>query len=124
MLAYVLGRPIPFSSSSFTSVASVKQGGGCVKCCSGLSSRSLRISPSVKGGSCLGPSAFAVGSFSDLGPFLRGVVVPAFFVDREKTVELQHRATSAQHVAPRLDLGDGLVEDRWRHLRGDEAVPR
>ena len=35
MLAYVDGRPMPFSSSSLMSVACVKRGGGCVKCCSG-----------------------------------------------------------------------------------------
>src|ERR1019366_5214723 len=32
--AYVDGRPIPFSSNSFTNVASVYRGGGSVKCCS------------------------------------------------------------------------------------------
>ena len=35
MVAYVDGRPMPFSSSSLMSVACVKRGGGCVKCCSG-----------------------------------------------------------------------------------------
>ena len=35
MLAYVDGRPMPFSSSSLISVACVKRGGGWVKCCSG-----------------------------------------------------------------------------------------
>ena len=38
--AYVEGRPIPFSSSAFTKVASVKRGGGSVKCCSGCSATS------------------------------------------------------------------------------------
>ena len=38
MLAYVLGRPMPSFSSSFTSVASVKRGGGWVKCWVGLTS--------------------------------------------------------------------------------------
>ena len=33
---YVEGRPMPRSSSSFTSDASLKRGGGSVKCCSGL----------------------------------------------------------------------------------------
>jgi hypothetical protein len=48
--AYVDGRPIPCSSSVLTSEASVKRGGGWVKCCLGSRARSLRISPSVRGG--------------------------------------------------------------------------
>ena len=35
--AYVLGRPMPRRSSSFTSDASLNRGGGCVKCCVGAS---------------------------------------------------------------------------------------
>src|SRR5437773_1823319 len=34
--AYVEGRPMPYSSRAFTSVASVKRGGGWVKCCLSL----------------------------------------------------------------------------------------
>ena len=47
----VLGRPIPFSSSSFTSEASEKRGGGEVKCCLGISSWSLRTAPWDRSGS-------------------------------------------------------------------------
>ena len=36
----MLGRPIPFSSNAFTKVASLKRGGGWVKCCSGNNSQS------------------------------------------------------------------------------------
>src|SRR6266480_4017107 len=49
--AYVDGRPIPNSSSVFTSDASVKRGGGCVKCCDASSPRSLSASPSCTSGS-------------------------------------------------------------------------
>ena len=49
--AYVDGRPIPFSSSSLTRVASENRGGGWVKCCSGLVSSSFSESPSLTSGS-------------------------------------------------------------------------
>src|ERR1700752_1912202 len=48
--AYVEGRPIPSSSSSFTSVASLNRGGGSVKCCSGLIERNCSVSPSATNG--------------------------------------------------------------------------
>ncbi len=45
----MLGRPIPCSSSDFTSAASVKRGGGWVKCCSG---RSLTQIETFSDGQC------------------------------------------------------------------------
>ena len=44
---------MPFSSSSLTSVASEKRGGGWVNFCSGFSSRSASSSPFASGGSTL-----------------------------------------------------------------------
>ena len=49
--AYVDGRPIPCSSSVFTSDASVKRAGGCVKCCDASRPRSLSSSPAATSGS-------------------------------------------------------------------------
>jgi hypothetical protein len=49
--AYVDGRPIPSRSSSLTRLASVKRGGGCVKCCAGVTSCSAQRSPSPSSGS-------------------------------------------------------------------------
>src|SRR5580658_5420150 len=51
IVAYVEGRPIPRSSSSFTSEASLKRGGGSVKCCSGSRDFSVRFWPASSGGS-------------------------------------------------------------------------
>src|SRR5207237_1235798 len=49
--AYVDGRPIPNSSSVLTSDASVKRGGGCVKCCDASSPSSFSASPGWTSGS-------------------------------------------------------------------------
>ena len=58
---YVDGRPMPFSSSVFTSVASVKRGGGWVKFCFVSRLTSVSTSPSFSGGRAL---AFSVPSSS------------------------------------------------------------
>ena len=63
---------MPFSSSSFTRLASEKRGGGCVKCWSVSSLPSFRMSPSLSGGSWAPASSGAVSSawaatFSALG---------------------------------------------------------
>ena len=60
--AYVDGRPMPSSSSVLTSDASEKRGGGCVKCCSGRTSRSARACSAVSSGSRLSPSSSAPSS--------------------------------------------------------------
>ena len=52
---------MPFSSSSLTREASVKRGGGCVKCCSGRSFRSRSTIPVSSGGS-IRSSDFSRGS--------------------------------------------------------------
>src|SRR6266404_2897391 len=51
MAEYVDGRPIPRSSSSFTSDASLYRGGGSVKCCSGFKDLSVSFCPASSGGS-------------------------------------------------------------------------
>ena len=51
IVAYVLGRPIPFSSRYFTSVASLYLAGGSVKCCTGVTLSDARISPTFISGS-------------------------------------------------------------------------
>ncbi|MNN57910.1 hypothetical protein D3C81_1729250 [compost metagenome] len=48
--AYVLGRPIPSSSSVLTRRASVYRGGGWVKCCLGSMSCFTKSSPAFSGG--------------------------------------------------------------------------
>src|ERR1700720_1204732 len=66
--AYVEGRPIPSSSSSFTSVASVYRGGGSVKCCSGLMDSSFSTCPSVTRGSALPSPSSSFSSSSRSAP--------------------------------------------------------
>src|SRR2546423_1551349 len=51
MLAYVDGRPIPSRSSSFTRLASLKRGGGSVKCWLGVICLTVTTSPCASGGS-------------------------------------------------------------------------
>src|SRR5439155_20202275 len=48
--AYVDGRPIPRRSSSFTRLASLKRGGGSVKCWFGVICFTVTTSPSTSGG--------------------------------------------------------------------------
>ena len=107
---------MPFSSSSLTSEASVKRGGGCVKCCSGSISVQLQRL-------ALGELAAAMPSSpSSCRP--RRVSSAALAVHRGVAGELQHLAGGAQAVArPRVDVDGGLVVDRRLHLAGDEAVP-
>src|SRR5436189_5662041 len=58
MAEYVDGRPIPRSSSSLTSEASLIRGGGSVKCCSVLRDLSVSFWPASSGGSlCLSSSS-------------------------------------------------------------------
>ena len=54
---------MPRSSSSLISEASVKRGGGCVKCCSGSALSGRRVSPFSSGGRRTpSPSASLVSS--------------------------------------------------------------
>ena len=79
---------MPFSSSAFTRLASVKRGGGCVKCCDGMTSTSL--------------SGLALGRARAVGPrFVLGLVVTALAVDDEEAVEEHHASGRAQHVVAR-----------------------
>src|SRR5258706_13716826 len=50
MAAYVEGRPIPRRSSSFTRLASLKRGGGSVKCWLGTICLTVTASPCASGG--------------------------------------------------------------------------
>jgi len=64
MGAYVEGRPIPYSSRVRTKVASVKRGGGWVKCCSGISCLSCCGNPSLRPAGIRASSSSAVLSSS------------------------------------------------------------
>ena len=55
--------------------------------------------------------------------FLFIVVVLGFFIDREETVELEHRTGHAQLVVTGSDVNAGLVENGGLHLRPDKALP-
>ena len=113
---------MPFSSSSFTSVASVNRGGGCVNFCSGRSVLSSSLSPSASGGSTPDGALVVVLVLLRLGLVL-GRRLHA--VGGLPARELRHRALDAEQVArPRLgDVDRRLVEGRRRHLRGHEPVP-
>ena len=63
--AYVDGRPMPYSSSAFTSEASEKRGGGSVKCWSATTRLSGRRSPVFIAGS-LRPSSSSSALFVSL----------------------------------------------------------
>ena len=84
---------MPYSSSVFTSVASVNRGGGWVKCCSGSSSRSSE--------GLLGGERGQAG----LGVLVRRVVA-SLEVDPKEPVELQRLSGGSQHVE---DLALGAV---------------
>ena len=62
--AYVEGRPMPSSSRVLMSEASVKRGGGWVKCCLGSSPSTPSTSPSSSGGIALSASSSIDGSSS------------------------------------------------------------
>ena len=102
--AYVLGRPMPFSSSSLTSVASVKRGGGCVNFCSGRRAFSSSRSPSVSGGSMpdttsSSPSVFSVDSGCSPGVNPYVAIQPANFGTVPFTRNVQSRAVTSTIVS-------------------------
>ncbi len=80
--AYVDGRPIPRSSSSFTRDASLYRGGGSVEFCSGIVRFSFSGSPSFSGRQR--------DASSPLRP--RSTVSLRFLIDLQEPVELQHRS--------------------------------
>ena len=106
---------MPCSSSAFTSEASLKRGGGSVKCCSARSASRLTVSPSLHW------RQHVVGVV-DLG------VVRAFLVHRDVAGLDERGAVGAQQVALRA-VGTGAhvdrhgIEHRVAHLRGDRALP-
>ena len=111
---------MPFSSSSFTSVASVNRGGGCVNFCSGRSAFSSRRSPSASGGST--PDGLSVSS-SSLSFSVSGFSSVDLAVGRLPARKLRNGALHAEQVVARRDVDRRLVERRGRHLRRDEPVP-
>ena len=87
-----------------------------MKCCSGLMPRNL--------------SVFAFGYLRQLVAqlfVLFVLLILAFFVDAEIAVELRNRTGRTENVlgvgALRGNVDGGLIEDRGRHLRSDEAHP-
>ncbi len=60
--AYVDGRPMPCSSSALMSVASVKRGGGSVKCWVVVTSVTLVVWPSASSGRRASASSSSVSS--------------------------------------------------------------
>ena len=116
MAEYVEGRPIPRSSSSFTSEASLKRGGGSVKCCSELERLQRQRLPFLEFGQLvLQRLVFLV------------LAVLGLLVDLQEAFELQHRATHPEAVihalAAGVDIDRRLVKDRRVHLRRHKALP-
>ena len=114
---------MPSSSMRLTSVASVKRGGGSVKCCLASMPRSFSASPWASGGR----RRLSSSSVSSALP-LRGPVVAAFLVEPQEAVEQHDRARRAQAVglavaARHRDLGGGLLELGGRHLARHGALP-
>ena len=104
---------MPRSSSVFTSEASVKRGGGCVKCCLGSRARSVSTSPTSSGG--ITASALLLGH--------RLGLLPGLDVDRHEARELERRALGAEQARARLDVGRHRVVDGGQHLAREEALP-
>ena len=77
---------MPFSSSALTSVASVKRGGGSVKCCSGV------ICVQLQRLAFFNQRQRAFGFFVFLG-----LLVAAFLIDLQKAVKLLHRTGGAEN---------------------------
>ena len=69
--AYVLGRPIPSSSSVLTSVASVSRAGGVVWCSSASIDFARASSPSLTGGRIVSLSLSAASGSSDPSTYAR-----------------------------------------------------
>ena len=108
---------MPRSSSTLTSEASLKRGGGWVKCCS-----------------CSSFSSSSLFTWSRLGSLLRGLVVLVLllfrnFVDLQESVEAHHRPADAEVIRlaglrrNRGNLRRGYIEDRRHHLRSHKALP-
>ena len=119
---------MPCSSSIFTSVASVKRGGGSVKCCFGSSFK--RSSNSLFG-------EWRKRLFLHL---IFGIlVVSPFCVNSYKTIKLDYRAcrpesirvatslpvlaTDYRQPLARTHVNRRLVEYGVRHLRSEESLP-
>ncbi len=107
---------MPRSSSSFTNDASLKRGGGSVKCCSASRAFSVEL--------------LAFGQHRQLVLERLVFFVLAVFrllVNLEEAFELEHRTGNAEAVnviaALGVDVHRGLVEDGRVHLRGHKALP-
>ncbi len=105
---------MPCSSRALMRVASVKRGGGSVKCWVGLTSRTLVRSSSLSVRQATG------------GPLLLvvlGAVVAALGVDPGEALEQGARRAGPQLVGPVGQVDRRGLELLGRHLRGQGALP-
>ena len=103
---------MPSRSSSFTRLASENRGGGSVKCCDGVISRTSTRSP--------------CGERRDRREVVHRLpllLLAPLRVEHVVPVEDEHRAGGAEEVLAEVEVHDGHVVDRRRHLRGDEPLP-
>ena len=113
--------------------ASLKRGGGCVKCWSVSSFLRARESPSARGrqlgGGVVDRLVLRSRRVRLRDGLRRDLLLALLLVDGEEALELQRGALGPELVgrpAPRRRGGDvhhRLVVDRGTHLRGHEAVP-
>ena len=104
---------MPCSSSALISVASVKRGGGSVKCWVGVTSRTL-VTVAVGRAPAAGAGLLVV---------VGRLVVATLGVDAGEAVEQHLRRRGAQLVAAVGQLDRRRLELLGRHLRGEGALP-
>ncbi len=102
---------MPFSSRAFTRLASLKRGGGWVKCWSVSSFFRESTSPSARGGSWVAASSAAwsspAGASGCGGGLLLDLLFLLLLVDGEEALELQGRALGAELVGRGRGFGAG-----------------
>ena len=121
---------MPFSSSSLTSVASEKRGGGWRELLLGtqrLQLQSIAFRERRQHAGRRRRLSVVRSSGRLPGPAARRLLLLRFArrqaVGRHPAGKLRHRAFDAEHVRPGGDIDRRLVEGGRRHLRGDEPVP-
>ena len=126
--AYVLGRPMPFSSSALTSEPSLNRGGGCVNFCSGVMLFQLQrlAFPQHRQHAVLCVFVDSAGGLR-LARLFRSARSPqppsCPDVDREPARKLRHRALGAEQIVGCEDVDRGVIEERRHHLGADKAIP-
>ena len=103
---------MPSRSSSFTRLASEKRGGGSVKCCDGVISRTS--------------DPVALGQRRDRREVLHLpalLLLPSLGVEHVEAVEDDDRPGGPEQIAAEVEVHDRHVVHRRRHLRRDEALP-